>query len=82
MCIRDSFNIIGRNIIGRPVALVPWIMPPVIGAYLSTGGNIPAAVWAFCGLLISIAIYYPFFKIAEKMRMKEVEEAQKNLNQQ
>ena len=70
------------NIIGRPVALVPWIMQPVIGAYLSTGGNIPAAVWAFCGLLISIAIYYPFFKIAEKMRMKEVEEAQKNLNQQ
>lgn len=62
------------QIIGRPVALVPWIMPPVIGAYLSTGGNIPAAIWAFVGLMISIVIYYPFFKIAEKMRMKEVQE--------
>lgn len=64
------------NIIGRPVALVPWIMPPVIGAYLSTGGNIPAAIWAICGLIISILVYYPFFKIAEKMRLKEVEQAE------
>ena len=31
------------NIIGRPVVQIPWIMPPVIGSYLATGGNIPAA---------------------------------------
>lgn len=59
------------NIIARPVAQVPWIMPPVLGAYLTTGGNIPAAVWAVCGLIISGLIYYPFIKLAEKQRVKE-----------
>lgn len=61
------------NIIGRPVALVPWVMPPVLGAYLTTGGNIPAALWAICGLIISVLIYYPFFRIAEKMRMNDTQ---------
>lgn len=57
------------NIIGRPVITVPWIMPPVIGAYLATGGNIPAAIWSFCGIIISGLIYYPFIKIIEKERL-------------
>lgn len=58
------------NIIGRCVVQVPWIMPPVIGAYLATGGNIPAAIWSVCGLFISGAIYYPFIKIVEKERLQ------------
>lgn len=57
------------NIIGRPVIQIPWIMPPIIGAYLATGGNIPAAIWSFCGLIISGVIYYPFIKIVEKERL-------------
>ena len=57
------------DIIGRPVAQVPWIMPPVLGAYLTTGGNIPAAIWALVGLVISVLVYYPFFKIIEKQRL-------------
>lgn len=64
------------NLIARPVSLVPWIMPPVLGAYLCTGGNIPAAIWAAGGFAISVLIYYPFFKIAENMRMKELENNQ------
>ena len=57
------------NIIGRPVVQVPWIMPPVIGAYLSTGGNIPAMIWSICGLILAGVIYYPFFKIIERERL-------------
>lgn len=59
------------NIIGRPVAQVPWVMPPVLGAYFTTGGNIPAAIWALVGFIISILVYYPFFKIVEKQRLEE-----------
>jgi len=58
------------DIIGRCVVQVPWIMPPVIGAYLATGANIPAAIWAFCGIFISAAIYYPFIKMEERSRLK------------
>lgn len=57
------------NIIGRPVIQIPWIMPPVIGAYLATGGNIPAAIWSVCGLAISAVIYWPFIKSIEKERL-------------
>ena len=57
------------NIIGRPVVQIPWIMPPVIGSYLATGGNIPAAVWALCGIVIAGIVYYPFVKIVERERL-------------
>lgn len=58
------------NIIGRCVIQVPWIMPPVIGAYLATGANIPAAIWSVCCIFISAAIYYPFLKIEERSRLQ------------
>jgi PTS system cellobiose-specific IIC component len=59
------------DIIGRPFIQVPWVTPPVLGAYLTTGGNIPAAVWSLIGVIISILVYYPFFKILERQRLSE-----------
>lgn len=64
-----SYFLMYFNIIGRCVVQVPWIMPPVIGAYLATGANIPAAIWAVCCLFISGAIYYPFIKMVERERL-------------
>lgn len=61
------------NIIARPVVQVPWIMPPVIGSYLATAGNIPAVIWSICGILIAGAIYYPFIKIVERERLANVD---------
>lgn len=72
--ITGTYLLMYFGIIGLPVANVPWVMPPVIGAYLVTGGNIPAAIWTACGLVIAIAIYYPFFKIAERQRLDEIKE--------
>ena len=69
LLIIGTYALMEFGIIGLPVANVPWIMPPIIGAYLCTGGNIPAALWSFAGLIIAAAVYYPFFKIAEKQRM-------------
>jgi len=62
------------NIIGRVVVNAPWTMPPVITAYLNTGGNIPATIWSIVELFIAGAIYYPFFKIMEKQRLQEENE--------
>lgn len=61
------------DIIARPIANVPWVTPPIIGAYLLTGGNVPAAIWAACGLVISVLIYLPFFRILEKQRLANIE---------
>lgn len=61
------------GIIGHIVFLVPWTTPPVIGAYLATNGNIPAAIFSFVSIILSYLIYKPFFNVAEK-KQRLVEE--------
>ena len=57
------------EIIGTIVFLVPWTTPPVIGAYLATNGNVPAAIFSAVSVLASYFIYLPFFKVAEKKQL-------------
>lgn len=57
------------GIIGNIVFLVPWTTPPVIGAYLATNGNIPAAIFSALSVVASYFIYLPFFKVAEKKQL-------------
>lgn len=57
------------NIIGRPVLMLPWTMPPIIGPFLATGGDWKAAVWSAMSLAIAAIIYYPFFKTCEKQQL-------------
>ena len=68
------------NIIGRPVLQIPWTMPPIFAAYFVTGGNIPAVIWSVCTIVISVFVFLPFFKMAEKKQLeKEEMENQENL---
>lgn len=67
------------DIIGRPVAMVPWTMPPIIGPFIATGGDWRAAVWSAVEMVIAAIIYYPFFKFAEKQQL-EIEGKEENLN--
>ncbi|MFV0380049.1 MAG: PTS sugar transporter subunit IIC [Anaerorhabdus sp.] len=45
---------------------VPWVTPPVIGAFLATGGSFTAALIALVNLVIATAIWAIFVKIANK----------------
>ena len=65
----SSYVLMKVGIIGKIVFLVPWTIPPIIGPYLATNGNIPAAIWSVCTIVISYLIYLPFFKIAEKKQL-------------
>ena len=68
------------NIIGRPVLQIPWTMPPIFAAYFVTGGNIPAVIWSVCTIVISVFVFLPFFKMAEKKQLeKEASESKENL---
>ncbi|MBQ4253290.1 MAG: PTS sugar transporter subunit IIC [Erysipelotrichaceae bacterium] len=58
------------NIIGRVCVQVPWTTPPIIGAYLSTGYNIPAAIWNAIEIVITFLIYRPFFLKQEAMELE------------
>lgn len=51
-------------------------MPPIIGTLMATGWDWRAGVWSAIELVIAGAIYYPFFKVAEKqMVAQEASEA-------
>ena len=72
LCI-GTYILTVTNIIGRIAFNPPWTTPPLVNAYLATGGNIPAVIWGVVSLLLSVAIYYPFFKICEKQELAKEE---------
>jgi cellobiose PTS system EIIC component len=69
----SSYLLIDWGFIRRPFVNVPWTTPPVIGHYLVTGGDWRAAVWGVISILMAMAVYYPFAKIAERQRLKSQE---------
>lgn len=50
---------------------VPWIMPVGIYAFMATGGSLMAALISIINLVISVAIYAPFVKAANRMKIEE-----------
>ncbi|MFS0559869.1 PTS cellobiose transporter subunit IIC [Terribacillus sp. 179-K 1B1 HS] len=68
------------GLVAKPAGIVvPWTMPPFISGYLATGGKISGAVIQLINLVISMAIYYPFFRALEKNQLKEEEARQREL---
>lgn len=50
--------------------IIPWATPPIISGYLVTGGKISGAVIQIITILLTIIIYYPFFKSIDKEILK------------
>ena len=48
------------------VASAPWTLPGPIGAFLACGNDWRAAVLSILLILLSVLIYYPFFKMYDK----------------
>ena len=57
------------GLINKPFVNVPWTTPPIIGHYLVSGGDWRAAAWGALSIVIAMAVYYPFAKIAERQRL-------------
>ena len=57
------------GLINKPFVNVPWTTPPIIGHYLVSGGDWRAAVWGVLSIVIAMAVYYPFAKVAERQRL-------------
>lgn len=57
--------------------LAPWTLPGPLGAYIATGGDVRAALLNILLILVSILIYYPFFRYFDKaMCAKELENSE------
>lgn len=57
--------------VGYVNTTIAWVLPVGVGAWLGTGGNFPAVIVAFLNLLISVLIYYPFFKLYDNKLVKQ-----------
>lgn len=66
-----TYLLMDFDMITKPVAMVPWTMIPVLGPFLTTGGDWRAAAWSGVCIIISVIVYYPFFKSAEKQQLAE-----------
>lgn len=51
---------------GHTYILVPWTTPPIINAFLSTGGDIGAVITTLIIFAVSVAIYAPFVMVLNK----------------
>lgn len=54
------------GLIGKTVAMAPWITPPILQNYLVTGGNIPAAILGGLLIVIDVVIWMPFVMISNR----------------
>lgn len=54
------------------IMTVPFTVPPLINAYLSTAGSIGAVITQFAGIIVSILIYLPFVKFLNDQKIESV----------
>ena len=66
-----TYGLMYFGLIGKVVVAIPWTTPPLLSGYLATGGDWRAVLWQAVALVISVCVYYPFFKASEKSKLKE-----------
>lgn len=66
------------GIVAMPtIGMVPWTLHPILIGFFMTGGAISTTIWAALVVVISVVVYYPFFKMADKQQYeKEINESQ------
>lgn len=63
------------GLVNHVVASSPWTLPGPIGAFLACGNDWRAAVLSILLILLSIAIYYPFFKMYDNQLLEDEQNA-------
>ena len=66
-----SYFAMATNMVSRVSTLPPWTFPAPLGAYLATNGDPKAVILVLINIVISIVIYFPFFKLYEKKLLSE-----------
>lgn len=59
------------HLVNCAVIIAPWTLPGPIGAYLACGGDWRAAVLSIVLIILSVIMYYPFFKMYDNELLEE-----------
>lgn len=66
-----SYFLTISGVIPMMVSRLPFAFPAPIAAWMSTNWSVPAAILVIVNFLITLAIYYPFFKVFEKQQIEK-----------
>lgn len=67
-----TYFAMSSGLVARPAGIaVPWTSPIFVGGFLASGGAISAVILQVVNFAISLAIYYPFFKLYDAQKVKE-----------
>lgn len=58
---------------GKAVVMIPWTCPPILSAWLATGGSLGAVVTQLACIVTAIIIYLPFVKICENQFKEQLD---------
>ncbi|EMW6116740.1 PTS sugar transporter subunit IIC [Enterococcus faecium] len=73
-----SYVLTVSGVVPMMVARLPFAMPAPIAVWMSTNWSVAAGLLVIGNFLITLAIYYPFFKVFEKQQLaREAEEQAK-----
>ncbi|MGL4383455.1 MAG: PTS transporter subunit EIIC, partial [Bacilli bacterium] len=57
---------------GYTQVVIPWTTPPILSAFLATGGSIGATITALINLALSIIIYLPFVAASNRIKQEDL----------
>lgn len=66
ICATIAYLLTSAGVIPPVFVSVPWIMPPGVYAFLATGGSILAAAVSLFNVALSVVLWLPFVKLANK----------------
>ncbi|MGL6065836.1 MAG: PTS sugar transporter subunit IIC [Cetobacterium sp.] len=72
-----SWFLMKWDIVKIPFSMVPWTTPPVIAGFLSAGFSPSTAILGVGSIVLSIIVFYPFFKIYDAQLEASENEVQK-----
>lgn len=76
-----TFILMDMGVIAMPcVGMVPWTLPPIAIGFVMSNGAISTGVWSIIIVIISILVYYPFFKMSDKREFMNEQAAEKQQN--
>jgi PTS system cellobiose-specific IIC component len=71
VCVIIGYVMTSIGFAGRGVVNAPWTTPPIIAAFLDTGGSVGAAITQVLILAVSTLLYTPFIIAANSQTGEE-----------
>lgn len=66
ICLTAAYFVTKVGLMSPVVIQTPWVTPPVLSGFLATGGDWRASVFQIVMIALTVLLYIPFLKLAEK----------------